>query len=71
MKITSILQIPQRQNLTYTVKADDLNFIQENILGISNNEIDSFVSSTAENIAEDTADGISNFMEWLQNLFDL
>ena len=70
MKITSILRIPQKQNLAYTVKADDLNFIQENILGISNNEIDSFVSTAAENIVEDTSDGISNFMDWVQDLFD-
>ncbi len=70
MKITSILQIPQKQNLAYTIKADDLNFIQESILGISNNEIDSFVSSAAENIAEDTSDGISNFVDWVQNLFE-
>ncbi len=70
MKITSILQIPQKQNLAYTIKADDLNFIQESILGISNNEIDSFVSSAAENIVEDTSDGISNFVDCVQNLFE-
>ena len=70
MKITSILQIPPRQNLVYTIKADDLNFIQENIIGVSNNEIDSFVSSVAENVVEDTTDGISDFVEWVQNLFD-
>lgn len=70
MKITSILPLPPKQNLTYTIKADDLNFIQENIIGISNNEVDSFVSSVAENIVEDTKDSISDFVERIQNLFE-